>query len=29
MQIFPMDEATLNYRNGVVIEIGKLIRTIE
>lgn len=24
-----MDEATQNYRNGVVIEMGKLIRTIE
>lgn len=29
MNIFPMDEAALNYRNGVVIEISKLIRTIE
>lgn len=29
MQIFPMDEAALNYRNGVVIEISKLIKTIE
>jgi hypothetical protein len=24
-----MDEAALNYRNGVVIEISKLIKTIE
>jgi len=29
MQIFPMDEAALNYRNGVVIEVSKLIKTIE
>ena len=29
MQIFPMDEAAQNYRNGVVIEISKLIKTIE
>lgn len=29
MQIFPMDEAAQNYRNGVVIEVSKLIKTIE
>jgi len=29
MQIFPMTTDDLNYRNGVVIEISKLIKTIE
>ena len=29
MQIFPMDEAAQNYRNGGVIEGSKLIKTIE
>lgn len=29
MQIFPISEAELNYRNGVVIETSKLIRTLE
>lgn len=29
MQIFPMTTEDLNYRNGVVIEISKLIQTIE
>ena len=29
MQIFPMTTDDLNYRNGVVIEISKLINTIE
>lgn len=29
MQIFPMDEAGINYRNGVVIEMSKLLATLE
>jgi len=29
MQIFPMTTDDLNYRNGVVIEVSKLIKTIE
>ena len=28
MQIFPMTTDELNYRNGVVIEIGKLIKAL-
>lgn len=29
MQIFPMSVDEINYRNGVVIELGKLIQTLE
>jgi len=29
MQIFPMTVDEINYRNGVVIELGKLIQTLE
>lgn len=29
MQIFPMSIDEMNYRNGVVIELGKLISTLE
>lgn len=29
MQIFPMTVDEINYRNGVVIELGKLIKTLE
>lgn len=28
MQIFPMSLDEINYRNGVVIELGKLIQTL-
>ncbi len=29
MQIFPFDESVMNYRNGLVIELTKLINEIE